>query len=74
MLDHANGAQAPFIGGRPLHHAWQFVRQYITLTRPDGHAPTIKTALLGTAANQLIAFAAVLVALGPLVADLPPLY
>ena len=36
MLDHANGAPAPFIGGRRIRYAWRPVRQYITLTRPCG--------------------------------------
>ena len=57
MLDHANGAQAPFIGCRRLRHAL-----------------TTKTALLGTAAHLLIAFTAIAVAIGPLVAQLPQMY
>lgn len=99
MLDHADGAKAPVIGGRRIRYGWQPVRQCITLTRPGariwllevfrtlcdgwvafehdnrgGYALTMNTALLGTAGNQLIAFAAASVTLGPPVADLPPSY
>ncbi len=101
MLDHANGAPAPFIGGRRIRYAWKPVRQYVTLTRPGGwlwlqevvemrtlgdgwvalehdnrgsYTLTVKTALMGTAAHLLIAFTAIAVAIGPLVAQLPQMH